>query len=236
MPGCRSIPTTTSSTRSTWAAQDWFARGTIGDIGYVSITSLDELSPSGDEDEDRTAANAAMEQLMGDLDSTSGLVVDIRANGGGWDAVALDVARWFAGPRTLAWSERHRNGPEHDDFSPWEDVDVRAAVNGAYAGPVVLLTSGGTFSAAETFALAMRVRDDVTVIGERTSGHFSDLLEAELPNGWHYTFSGERYRAADGMIYEARGVPVDVAVELDVAALASDRDVMLEAALARLGR
>jgi carboxyl-terminal processing protease len=220
----------------TYAAEDEFAWGTIGTIGYVSITSLDELSASGDEDDDRQAASEAMAAAMADLAGTTGMVIDVRANGGGWDSVALDIAALFAGDSALAWSKQRRNGPEHDDFSEWEDVYVAASAGNAYMGDVVLLTSGSTFSAAETFALAMRVRDRVTILGERTSGHFSDLYEGVLPNGWIYQLSGERYRAADMMIYETLGVPVDVAVPFDVQALATGQDVMLEAALAQLAQ
>lgn len=215
----------------TWAANDWFGWGTIGDVGYVSITSMEDLSRSGDEDDDRQAANSAMRQLLNDIGDSRAMIIDVRANEGGWDTVALDIARHFAGARTLAWSEQVRNGPAHDDFGPWVDTFVEAAPSNAFTGPVVLLTCGGSFSAAETFTLAMRVRDDVTVLGERGSGHFSDLIDANVPNGWFLELSGERYRAADGQIYEAAGVPVDVPVTLDLAALANGLDVQLDAAL-----
>ncbi len=219
-----------------WAAEDWFAWGWIGQIGYLSITSMDELSGSGDERDDVRAAEAAMDRVLSSLAGSRGMVVDIRANEGGWDAVSLAIAERFAGPETLAWSKQRRSGPGHDDLGPWEDSWVRAAGPGAYSEPVVLLTSGGTFSAAETFALAMGGRDRVTLLGEPSSGHFSDMVDGELPGGWEFTFSGERYRAPDGQVYEARGVPVDVPVALDVDALAGGRDVMLEAALERLAR
>jgi C-terminal processing protease CtpA/Prc len=217
-----------------WAARDWVAWGAIGDVGYVSVTSMDGLARGGDEDDDRDAAAAAMAMVMSDLGDRRGMVVDIRGNGGGWDMVALEMATWFAGPRTVAWSEQRRDGPAHDDFGAWEDTFVGEGRPEAYTGPVVLLTSGATFSAAETFALAMRVRDRVTIVGEPTSGHFSDLFGGRLPNGWRFTLSAERYRAADGQIYEARGVPVDVEAPFDPDALAEDRDTMLEAALATL--
>lgn len=219
----------------TWAAEDWFAWGTIGSVGYISITSMEGFTPNDDEDEDVDAARDAMESALTDLDGSIGLIIDVRANEGGWDTVALEISRWVAGSRTVAWSEQVRDGPAHDDFSEWEDTFVEAARPGAFSGPVILLTSGGTFSAAETFALAMRVREDVTIIGERSSGHFSDLLDHELPGGWDLSLSGERYRAADGVIYESLGVPVDVEVALDVQALAAGQDVMLEAALSQLG-
>ena len=82
--------------------------------------------------------------------------------------------------------------------------------------------------------LAMQVRDNVTVLGERTSGHFSDQLLTTLPNGWEVDLSNERYRAADGNIYEVVGAPVDVEVKMDVSALVGGTDVMVDAALGLL--
>ncbi len=218
----------------TWAAEDWFAWGTIGDVGYISITSFDELSSTGDEDDDREAAVDAIEEALDDLSGVRAMIVDVRANEGGWDTVALDVAQHFAGPRSLAWSKQRRNGPGHLDFGAPEDWYVEASDGDAFDGPVVVLTSRGTFSAAETFTLAMRVRTNVEVVGERGSGHFSDLVEQTMPAGWSLELSGERYRAADGEIYETTGVPVDLAVAFDRAALVNGTDTMLEAALMRL--
>jgi carboxyl-terminal processing protease len=217
-----------------WAAQDWFAWGRAGSVGYLSITSMDELSPSGDEDDDVAAAEAAMDDVLAELGGADGLIVDVRANEGGWDAVSLAIARRFAGGRTLAWAKQRRDGPGHTDFTLWFESYVEEATEDAYAGPVVLLTSGGTFSAAETFTLAMRGRERVTVLGERTSGHFSDMTDGELPIGWEFTFSGERYRAADEEVYEGVGAPVDVELPLDVEALEQGQDTMLEAALEQL--
>ena len=217
------------------AAQGSFAWGTIAQVGYLSITSMDDISSSGDEDDDIQAAEAAMAQALADMGAPTGMVVDVRANEGGWDTVSLAVAQHFAGERTLAWSKQLRDGSGHDDFGTPEEVYVEACSSDCFEGSVVLLTSGGTFSAAETFALAMRVRDQVTLLGEPSSGHFSDMTDGELPNGWNYTFSGERYRAADGEVYEARGVPVEVPVDLDVDTLAGGQDKMLDAALELLG-
>jgi carboxyl-terminal processing protease len=219
----------------TFAAEDSIGWGSIGNLGYIGITSLDELSASGDEDDDRAAATAAMKQALAALGGKKGLIIDVRANGGGWDSAGLDIAAHVAGERAVTWSKQVRNGPDHLDFGESVPTYVEAAVAGAFAGPVVLLTSGNTFSAAETFTLAMRVRPNVTVLGEKTSGHLSDLIDGTLPNGWELTYSGERYTAADGVIYEHRGVPVDVAVPFDPTALEAGTDTMLDAAIAQLG-
>ncbi|MGE0785326.1 MAG: S41 family peptidase [Sandaracinaceae bacterium] len=219
------------------AAEDELSWGTIdGDVGYLSITSMDELSAAGDDEAaDVAAAAAAMQQVMNALRGSRAIIVDIRGNGGGWDAVSLEIAAWFAGARTLAWNERVRASADRFDYTEPAPTYVDAMRTGGYAGPVYLLTSGNSFSAAETFALAMRVRDNVTVVGEPTSGHLSDQLDFELPNGWEGTLSHERYYAADGEIYETRGIPVDVEVAFDPAALAASRDNMLERVLTTLG-
>jgi carboxyl-terminal processing protease len=217
-----------------WGARDWISWGRIGEIGYVSITAMEDYSSSGELDDDVEAAARTMQKVVTDLADTKGLVVDVRANEGGWDGVSLEIAAWFAGPRTLAWSERVRNGLDHHDFTPWREVFVDAARPGAYAGPVVLLTSGGTFSAGDTFVLAMQDRDRVTLIGEPSSGHFSDQLGGVLPNGWWVVLSAEQYRASDGIDYEGKGVPVEIPIAFDVDAFAGGTDVMLEAALASL--
>jgi C-terminal processing protease CtpA/Prc len=221
-----------------FAAEDEIAWGRIGGVGYLSITSMDEISKSGDEDDDRTAARAAMAGAMGELRASKGLIVDVRANEGGWDTVALEIARWVEGPRALAWSKQVRNGPKHTDLSVPEPTFVEASVPEAFAGPVVVLTSGGTCSAAETFVMAMKTRSAVTVLGEPTSGHFSDMWDARLPNGWLLEYSDELYAGADGKIYETKGMPADVLVPFDEAARTelrmNGKDIMLEAALDRL--
>ena len=195
--------------------------GRIGNIGYISCTSMGSENGS-----DRAMANA-----MSDFAGVDGVIIDVRANGGGYDATALAIAKWFPGSRTVAWREQERDGPAYDDFTEMRDVFVNAAPNAALDVPTVVLVSGATFSAAETFLLAMQVRENVTFVGERTTGHLSDIFGGRLPNGWRFDYSGERYTAADGSYYEGTGIPMDVEVPVDVEAFDNNRDNMLEAAL-----
>ncbi|MEM9072636.1 MAG: S41 family peptidase [Myxococcota bacterium] len=200
--------------------------GSIDEVGYVYL---------GDMDMSEGAVRRAMEQATRDLANVTGVIFDVRANGGGFDSTSLGFATYVAGARTLAWREQERNGPGYEDFGAAREVFVGDAAEGAFDVPVVVLVSGWTFSAAETFLLAMRARDDVTLVGERTAGHLSDIsAEVRLPNGWRLAYSFERYTAADGSYYEGVGIPMDLEVPLDVGALAGGRDAMLEAAIQRL--
>src|SRR5262249_47673384 len=125
-----------------WTAQDWISWGSIGEIGYISITAMEAYAGDGDDEvADVRAAHDAMAKVMDDLRDSTGIVVDVRANEGGWDTVSLEIAAWFAGGRTLAWADRRRNGPGHQDFTAWVDAFVDEARPGAFEGPVVLLTS-----------------------------------------------------------------------------------------------
>ncbi|MEO1266575.1 MAG: S41 family peptidase [Myxococcota bacterium] len=212
--------------------------GRADDLGYLSLTGMDTLTDGGDDEavDVRAARNALREALVA-FRGARGVVVDVRANEGGWDAVGLEIARWFEGPAVSpVWSKQLRNGPEQGDFGALQPVTLDASEPEAFAGPVVVLTSGATFSAGETFVLAMRQRPAVTVLGEPTSGHFSDIGTVCLPNGWALGLSSERYIAPDGTVVEGRGVGVDIAVPLNPEGLVQGRDAMLEAAFQHLRR
>lgn len=213
---------------------DAFVWGRIGDVGYVAIARMEDFDGVATESLDVQIAGQALDVVLADLASTRALVVDVRTNAGGRDRVALELARHFAGPAAIAWSTAERAGPAHDDFERFREIEVAASDAAAYAGPVAVLTSRGTSGAAETFALAMRVRDDVRFVGEPTAGQLSPPEAGTLPNGWAFTWSRARYRAAGGGIFEAVGVPVDVEVPWDPEALAEGRDPQLDAALAAL--
>ena len=168
------------------------------------------------------------------LGELQGLVVDIRDTPGGYDPAAQAVAARFADQARTYMTVRKRNGPDHDDFTPAQRWVVSPDGDARFTGPIVLLTSDATQSAAETFALAMRELPHVTQLGDTTSGAFSDAVIRDAPNGWAYAISVGDYRAADGRSYESLGLSPDIAVDNDYADVNAGRDAQLQAAVARL--
>ncbi len=195
------------------------------DVGYISLVSM---MPPG---EDLASAETAIDAALAALADKEALVIDVRFNSGGLDSVALIFASRFSGEERLAYSKHARVG---DSFTPLRDFYVTPGGPQQFTGPIVVLTSGMTASAAEIFVMAMRVLPHVTVIGEPTSGEHSDMLGRTLPNAWEFTLSNEEYVLAGGEVFEGAGIPPDVSIALDPAALANGQDVMLNAALTHL--
>ena len=86
-------------------------------------------------------------------------------------------------------------------------MDVFAAVADPARREVLTALAGGDLSAGEVAVLALRALPNVRAFGWPTYGALSDELPYSLPNGWEGTISNEVYTAADGQVYENRGVP-----------------------------
>jgi len=166
------------------------------------------------------------------LGDTKGLVLDIRNHSGGWDNLAQYVAGRFAAQRMLYMLVKKRNGPQHDQFTTAQEWWVQPTGRFQYQQPIALLTTDFTFSAAETFTLAMKRLPQVTQIGITTSGAFSDRIVRELPNGWRYTLTIGDYRDHEGKNWESKGLTPDVYLLTNrETVFEQKKDVVLEKAM-----
>jgi C-terminal processing protease CtpA/Prc len=175
-----------------------------------------------------------MDNILNYMQSTSGLIFDIRNHSGGMDQNAVYIAGRFAKDKRLASSFRLRNGPKHSDFSKPYSYYVKPEGSSQYTKKIVLLTHRFTLSAAETFTLAMKRLDNVTVIGDTTSGALSDARSFELPNGWAYTIGIGDWRDYQGKNYEGIGIAPDILVRNDSLMVMNGKDEALESALKML--
>ena len=79
--------------------------------------------------------------------------------------------------------------------------------------PVYILTSGRTFSAAESFTFGLVINNRVTLVGERTGGggHFGDMVMVS-PDLNLFMPRGRTYDPATGQGWEAEGIKPDIKV------------------------
>jgi carboxyl-terminal processing protease len=190
-------------------------------IGYVNFSGTDS----------RKSTEKNMEKVLNDLRETRALVIDVRGHYGGFDAVAQYVAGRFTTETILYMTSRKRNGPNHTDFTDTTKWYAVPTGNYQYTKPIILLTSRFTQSAGETFALAMKTMDHVTLLGDTTAGSFSDNPNFEMPNGWIFSVSVGDYRAADGKSYEGFGMAPDVWIRNTKEDLLANKDRTLERAV-----
>jgi len=146
-----------------------------------------------------------MDKVMNDLANMESIVIDVRFNGGGQDAVSFEILSRFSQHRQQVTQQKFRYG---DKFTEVVPIYVEG-VNDAFTKPVYLLTSPQTGSAAESLALGSMSLANVKRIGAPTQGAISTTLDKTLPNGWVFSISNEIAMDKQGNCYENIGVPVD---------------------------
>lgn len=190
----------------------WFKNDDIGYLniagmtGYADQTSLDETEYVSDSIDN---LNAALNVVLQDFADINGLIIDVRTNDGGHDFISLAIANRFAATSTHAYSKQARDG---NSRTPLLDVYLEPTDTPSFYGPVVLLTSSSTVSAAEVFTLSMSQLPNVTIAGEATHGALSNVMEWRLPNGFEVGLSNEFYLSPQGEWFETTGIPVDLNV------------------------
>ena len=159
-----------------------------------------------------------------------GLILDIRQNGGGNISNEWNILRILPNNNQLLYETQIKNGPAHDDFTPWQQVYAPATYDSlVWSKPMALLTDRGSYSASSFFALCCKAYANVVQIGDTTLGGLGLPNGGELPNGWHYRFSLTRTLAPNGTNWE-NGVPPDIYVKLDANSIANGIDNVIERA------
>lgn len=162
-----------------------------------------------------------VERVHGNLSgwsSITGLLLDVRANSGGYDPNILATflrGRWSSGD----YYRRTREG--------------RRLVPPAYRPiPVALLVNSGTASAAEALALQFRRHGIGPIVGEKTSGMATGgAFSHRLSDGSWLWVSNSRIEDEKGRSYEGEGVAPDVLVPDRPPAGAGEEETVIEAGL-----
>jgi hypothetical protein len=170
-----------------------------GNVGYIDVAYFhDNVQLSGD-----TIAAA-----MGFLANSDALIIDLRNNHGGGEAMQLMASYLMDGGVELMQLRYRKEGTMRattQDYVPGK----------RYLGkPVYLLTSNRTFSAGEAFACALQGLKRATLVGATTrgAGNPNELV----PVGNDFILSvpiGESISPVTGGSWEGVGVKPDVAVD-----------------------
>ncbi len=164
--------------------------------------------------------NDALSALM---QGAKGMVLDLRDDPGGYLDVAQEIAGWLLNRGDLVVRERMRDGSE---------TVLRANGNAALAQmPIVVLVNGGSASASEILAGALRDDRGVKLVGEQTFGKGSVQELENLPDGSELKVSIAEWLTPKGYTINHVGLKPDYIVPFTDADAAAKKDPQLDKAL-----
>jgi carboxyl-terminal processing protease len=150
------------------------------------------------------------------------LVLDLRGNGGGLLDAAIQTTSLFVG-QGVVLREIKQGGQER--YYPTSNVS-----SAAQAWKLALLVDGGTASAAEIVAGALRDNDRAILIGEKTFGKGSVQEVHELADGSSLHITVARWLTPDRHQIDKVGLEPDVVVSLSQEDRTNGRDPQLKRA------
>lgn len=170
--------------------------------------------------------------LKGELRGARGLVLDLRENGGGDAEAMTDIASLFlpTGTKLGRFTDRQ----SRVQLEPQTRAAMLSAADTIeeFRGPLVILTSARTASAAEVFLAALKERGRATLIGENTCGCVLGIRRQHtLPDGGTLEISEVDFRTAAGSRLEGAGLAPDERFSPTRQDLRTGRDRALKRAL-----
>ncbi|MCL2837573.1 MAG: S41 family peptidase [Oscillospiraceae bacterium] len=162
--------------------------------------------------------------------SPSGIIIDLRNNGGGIVNVAVDIAGFFLPDRTLVVYSEGRGMSRREYRTRGENLtDV----------PIVFITNMGSASASEILVGALRDHGRAISVGETTFGKGSIQVSFPVRGGGNLNITGARYFTPNGTDIEGEGIEPDIIVELPeghlpLSLMADADDTQLQAAINEL--
>ncbi len=183
-----------------------------GNIGLIKISRF------GDDTVERV--DGAARELM--RQGARGVVVDLRNNPGGYLQGAVDVT-----------SEFLSDGVVVEQRSRKENSIVHRAIPGGSMTnlPVVVLINGGSASASEIMAGALRDNNRATLVGEKTFGKGSVQQLFDLSGGTAVKITVAHWYTPKGVNISKEGVKPDVEVKQSDQDYNAGRDPQLDRAL-----
>ena len=164
-------------------------------IGYLRITSFSETTA-------QDVGRAVADLRRGSPRGLNGVVLDLRNNPGGVLEAGVAVADAFLNEGVIVTADGRTPDARFRMEATPGDI-----LNGA---SLVVLVNGGSASASEIVAGALRDHDRAAVIGHKTYGKGSVQTVMPLSHGGAIKLTTSRYYTPSGVSIHAKGIIPDV--------------------------
>ena len=182
-------------------------------IGYVKIFQFSEAL--------RSDFRNIEDDLVRDSDK---IIIDLRNNPGGFLHIAIEMAGWFVDRGDVVVIE---------DFGKKEDQIKHTARGNNRLGnhDVVILINGGSASASEILAGALRDNNHVLLIGEKSFGKGSVQELKELKDESSIKITIANWLTPKGVLITGEGLTPDIEVIMEDEDFQEGRDPQLDRAV-----
>ncbi|MBI2035578.1 MAG: PDZ domain-containing protein [Candidatus Liptonbacteria bacterium] len=189
-----------------------------GGIAHISLYNFNEKAPE-------LFYGALVEA---EEKGASGIILDLRNNPGGYLEVAVNIAGWWLDKGTLVVSEKFRDGENGEDFKSPGNAVIKK-------WPTVVLINGGSASASEILAGALRDQLGLKLIGEKSFGKGTVQTLRELTDGSNIKITVASWVLPSGVVIEGNGLAPDIEIKITDKDIEAGKDPQLEKALATVG-
>lgn len=119
-----------------------------------------------------------------------GIILDLRANGGGSLQNSNELLTYFFKEKTLVGYTSHKLGPARGHFSDLRALYVVPDEKVTWTEkPLIVIQDRGCYSATNDFLYKIVLADNVTTVGIKSGGGAGLPATQELPNGWRVRYS-----------------------------------------------
>ncbi|HEX7587582.1 MAG TPA: S41 family peptidase [Anaerolineae bacterium] len=182
-------------------------------IAYLRLNEFGATAPD--------EMTAAIQQLM--AQHPTGLIFDLRRDGGGFLTVGIDVASQFLKGNQVVMIEKTKDGSAQQ---------LKSKSGGLATDiPMVLLVDSGSASASEIVSAAIKDYGRATIIGTKTYGKGSVQFVNTLRDGSELRVTTAHFFSPKDNAIDGIGITPDIEVQITPDDLASKRDPQLDRAV-----
>lgn len=178
-------------------------------IGYIRLSSF--IS--------RNAANEVKEALI-KYQNKDGIVLDLRSNPGGLLTNAIYIADMFLNSKTIV------STVDKDGYKDTQNSMPTTITN----QPIVILINGGSASASEILAGALKDNKRAIIVGKKSFGKGLVQEINKLPDGSALHITIQKYLTPNGTDIHKKGITPDYIVDITEKDIEAKKDPQLEKA------
>lgn len=134
-----------------------------------------------------------------------GLILDLRNNPGGLLEQAVSVADLFLDEGVIVYTDGRMENQKQKFYATKKDTEPEY--------PIVVLINGGSASASEIVAAALKDHGRALILGTKSFGKGSVQTITPLSNGGAVTLTTALYYTKSGNSIQAKGVEPDIVIE-----------------------